>query len=85
MAFTPEEKEVPLDDVPESIINVALDTLPEFVITEAEIETTADGIIYELEGLLNGVKYEIEISSEGTILEIEKDDDDDHDDKSPEK
>ena len=43
--------------------------LPDFEIEAAEIEVMK---IYELSGTSNGKSYEVEITEDGTVLEIEE-------------
>jgi uncharacterized membrane protein YkoI len=67
--------EIPLSEVPTSIVNIVQNTLPGISLTEAEKELKDGFIIYELEGeLINGNKYEIEIAENGTIIKIELED-----------
>jgi len=69
------DTEIPLTDVPANIINIVQNTLPGISLTEAEKELENDTVIYELKGtLINGKKYEIEITESGTILKIELED-----------
>jgi len=70
-----DEVDIPVSQVPANIISIVQNTLPGISITEAEKETKKDGVIYELEGkLINGKKYEIKISENGTIIKIKLDD-----------
>ena len=72
---TGDKDDIPLSEVPVNVINIVQNTLPGIALSEAEKETYQDKTIYELEGkLINGLKYEIEIVSDGTILKIELDD-----------
>jgi len=67
--------DIPLTEVPANIITIVQNTLPGISLTEAEKEIDDDTVIYELEGtLINGKKYEIEITESGTIIKIELDD-----------
>ena len=67
--------EIPLSEVPASIITIVQDTLPGISLTEAEKEVKENTVIYELEGKLsNGKEYEIKISENGTIIKIELED-----------
>ena len=69
------DSEIPLTEVPANIIKIVQNTLPGITLTEAEKEIDDDTVIYELEGtLINGKKYEIEITESGTIIKIELDD-----------
>ena len=67
--------EIPLSEVPASIITIVQDILPGISLTEAEKEVKENTAIYELEGKLsNGKEYEIKISENGTIIKIELED-----------
>jgi len=69
------EIEISVSEVPASIITPVQNILPGISITEAEKEVKNNIIIYELEGkLINGKKYEIKISEDGTIIKIELED-----------
>ena len=69
------DDEIPLTEIPANIITIVQNTLPGISLTEAEKEIDDGTIIYELEGtLINGKKYEIEITESGTIIKIELDD-----------
>ena len=69
------EVDIPLSEVPSSIITIVQNTLPGISLTEAEKEVKDDTVIYELEGkLINGKEYEIEIAEDGTIIKIELED-----------
>ena len=73
------EVEIPLDQVPNSIKQAALDAVPGLVIEEAIQETENGVMVYELEGTANGQEYEVEISTAGEVLEIEQEDDEEED------
>lgn len=69
------DDEIPLTEIPANIITIVQNTLPGISLTEAEKEIDDGTIIYEIEGtLINGEKYEIEITESGTIIKIELDD-----------
>jgi hypothetical protein len=74
------EAEVALDQVPEAVMKAARAAVPGIVIEEAEREVENGVLVYELEGTANGKEYEIEVSADGKVLEIEEDDEDDDDD-----
>ena len=84
-AFGGIEKDIPLNEVPDVVLKAAQKAVPGIKLTEAEVETTPDGVIYELEGKLDGKEYEIKLSSDGKVLEIEEEDvDDDHEEDDEE-
>ena len=67
--------EIPISEVPANIITIVQNTLPGINLSEAEKEIKEDTVIYELEGeLINGKKYEIKISKDGTIIKVELED-----------
>lgn len=67
--------EIPISEVPANIITIVQNTLPGIDLSEAEKEIKDDAVIYELEGeLINGKKYEIKISEDGTIIKVELED-----------
>jgi len=69
------ERDIPISDVPSTIINIIQNTLPGIALEEAEIKIEDGSAVYELEGkLINGKEYEIEITESGTIIKIELDD-----------
>ena len=66
--------DIGLDKVPLIATRAVMAKLPHIIFSEASMELVNGSIIYELEGVLNGRKYEIDVSTEGIILEIEEDD-----------
>jgi uncharacterized membrane protein YkoI len=74
-AFAGIEKEIPLNEVPDVVLKAAQKAVPGIELTEAEVEKTTKGVVYEIEGTLDSKKYEIEVSSDGKVLEIEEDED----------
>jgi len=69
------EEDIALDDIPAAVMEAALARLPGLVVDEAEIEHTSAGPIYDLEGTIDGVAWEIEITPSGEVIEVEQDDD----------
>ncbi len=68
-------KDIEIKDVPPVVLEAALKSVRDFVIERAELEREEGELIYELESRSSkgGFEYEIEITTEGEILEIEKD------------
>ncbi len=64
------EVDIPLEEVPAEIIEAAKSALPGFEIDAAEIEVMK---IYELSGTSGGKNYEVEVTEDGTVLEVEED------------
>lgn len=72
-AFADDEVDIPMQEVPDLVLAAALDAMPGIKLSEAEYEMESGQKVYELEGKLDGVEYEIEVSSSGEVLEIEED------------
>ena len=66
------EKEVPLSDVPADALKAAQGAVDGINITEAEMEKEKGQTVYVLEGDANGKKYEIEVTPEGKVNEVEE-------------
>ena len=81
-AFAENEKEIPLDKVPTTVLEAAQKAVPGIKLTEAEVERTIKGLVYEIEGTLDGKEYEIEVSPDGKVLEIKEEDDDEDEDEN---
>lgn len=70
--------------IPEAVVAAAVRVVPGLVVEEAEMEQERSGTVYCVHGTANGTFYEIEVLTDGTVLEVEEgdehdDDDDDHD------
>jgi len=74
-----EEEDIALSKVPKKVLEAAQKAVPGITLTEAEVEKTSKGLVYELEGTLDAKEYEIEVSAAGEVLEIEQEDDEDED------
>jgi hypothetical protein len=66
------EKEVPLSDVPAVVLEAAQGAVDGVTITEAEREKEDGETVYVFEGEANGKEYEIEVTPEGKVLEVEE-------------
>ena len=77
-----QEKEVPLSEVPAEALKAAQGAVDGVTITEAEIEKEDGQTVYIFEGEADGKEFEIEVTPEGKVLEVEEEDneDDDEDD-----
>jgi hypothetical protein len=71
--------EIALSKVPEKVLAAAQKAVPGIRLTEAEVEKTHKGLVYELEGTADGKEYEIEVSAKGKVLKVEEEDDHDDD------
>lgn len=71
------EEEVAISDVPDAVLAAALNAVRGLEISEVEKEASADGDMYEIEGLLDGKEIELLITADGAVLEMEMDSDGD--------
>lgn len=69
LVFAEYEIEIPISELPGEILEAAQEAVPGIQLIEAEITETREGVYYEVEGILDGKWYEIQISADGTILE----------------
>ncbi|MFC1651375.1 PepSY domain-containing protein [Candidatus Latescibacterota bacterium] len=74
------EKEIPLSEVPKKAITGAQKSVDGIKFVRAEAEEEDGVLIYDLEGVADGKEYEIEVTAEGKVLEVEQEEDDDDDD-----
>jgi hypothetical protein len=72
-----DEKEIPLSEVPQEVLTAAELAVEGITLTEAEVEEEDGQMVYELEGVANGMEYEIEVTADGKVLEVEQEDEDD--------
>jgi hypothetical protein len=75
-----DEHEIPLVDVPAEALQAARAAVDGITLEEAEVEEEDGQTVYVLEGEANGLEYEIEVTADGKVLEVEQDDEDDDDD-----
>jgi len=75
-----DEKEIPLSEVPAEALKAAQGAVDGITITEAEVEEEDGQTVYVLEGKANGKEYEIEVTPEGKVLEVEEETEDGDDD-----
>lgn len=66
------EKEVPLSQVPPEALKAAQGAVEGVTITEAEMEKEDGETVYIFEGEANGKEYEIEVTPQGKVLEVEE-------------
>ncbi|MHC4598761.1 MAG: PepSY domain-containing protein [Planctomycetota bacterium] len=76
-----DEEEVALTEVPDKALEAAKEAVPGIQLTEAEVEETSGGMVFEVEGTLDGVEYEIRISADGKVLGVEKEGEEDDEDE----
>jgi len=70
-----DDEEVTLDEAPAAVKATILANAQGGTIEEIERETEDGQVVYEAEVEINGKEYEIEVAADGTLLEIEEDDD----------
>jgi hypothetical protein len=77
-----DDEKVPLSDVPDTVLKAADEAVPGGEITAAEREVEDGQVTYDIEKVVDGVEYEIEVTADGVVKEVEKEDgeDDDADD-----
>lgn len=66
---------IELESVPAEVIAAAQAALPGIDLTDAEYEEEDGLMVYELEGTLGIARYEIEVTPEGEVIEVEEIDD----------
>ena len=77
------EQVIPLKRVPVNVLAAAQGAVDGIMLSRAERERERSGIVYDIVGMVNGHAYEIEVTADGHVLEIEDEDDDDDDDDDP--
>ena len=68
-----DEKEIPLSDVPVVAVDAARQAVENITLTEAEVEKEGR-TVYVLEGEADGKEYEIEVTADGKVLDVEQED-----------
>ncbi len=76
VAWAETEKDIPLSKVPKKVLAAAQKAVAGIKLTEAEVQKTGKGLVYEVEGVADGKKYEINISAAGKVLKVVHEDDD---------
>jgi hypothetical protein len=77
------EENIPLSDTPANVIEAANNAVTGGEITEVEMEVEDGETIYEVEKVVDGVEYDIDVTADGVVKEIEKEgeeEDDEEDD-----
>lgn len=75
-----DDEKVPISDVPAAVIAAANSAVPNGEITEVEKEVENGVTVYDVVKVVDGVEYEIEVTEDGVVNEIEKGGDDEADD-----
>jgi hypothetical protein len=68
-----DEKEIPLSQIPVLAVDAARQAVENITLTEAEVEKEGR-TVYVLEGTANGKEYEIEVTADGKVLDVEQED-----------
>ncbi len=71
------EGDILVENIPDSVSNVVFREVPGGMITEAEVEREDGMTVYEITIVKDDTEYELEISSEGILIEIESDKEED--------
>ena len=71
-----DEKDIPLSQVPEAALEAGRQAVENITLTEAELEEEDGQMVYVLEGTADGIEYEIEVTADGKVLEVEQEDED---------
>ena len=69
-----DEHEIALADVPANVLAAARAALPGATLVEAGVEAEDGVTVYVLDAVRDGVEYEIAVSADGRVLEVEQDD-----------
>ncbi|MBC8230704.1 PepSY domain-containing protein [bacterium] len=67
---------VALSQVPTKVLEAANKAVPGGEVKDVETEVEDGELIYEVKKVVDGVKYEIEVTADGAVKEVEEDDDD---------
>ncbi len=67
------EKPIPLSQVPAAALKAAEAAVEGIVLTGAEVEEEDGRPVYEIQGHTKGMEYEIEVTADGRVIDIEKD------------
>ena len=73
-AWTHEEEEISLSEVPVQVLAAVREARNGITLKEAERIRQSSGLLYEIEGDFEGVELEFLVTPAGEILEIEEDD-----------
>lgn len=71
-----DEVAIALDAVPSKALEAAKGAVPGITFSAAERETEDGRVVYCLEGTKDGVRFEVEVTAEGEVVEVESGDDD---------
>lgn len=69
-----QERSIEITDVPRAVLVAAETAVAGLQVSSAEVEVERGLTVYELDGLANGLDYEVEVTAEGQVLEVDADD-----------
>jgi hypothetical protein len=75
------EQRILLSNTPANVIEAANNAVPGGEITEVEMEVEDGETVYEVEKVVDGVEYDIDVTPEGVVKEVEKEGDDEDDEE----
>ena len=70
IALPDDDKEIPLSWVPDQAMEAAKKAAPGIQFVEAERHRTHKGVVYELDGVADGKKVEVNVTADGEVLKI---------------
>lgn len=68
-----DEQDIDLNDVPQAAMAAAQAAVQGIEFTSAETEVEKGVTVYSLEGVAGAQEYEVEVTAEGKVLEVETD------------
>ena len=66
-----DSNDMPISALPEQVVQAARTAVPGIALIDADKEVHDGQTVYEIDGELDGEEYEIEVSADGTVLELE--------------
>ncbi|MCZ6599103.1 MAG: PepSY domain-containing protein [Planctomycetota bacterium] len=75
-----QEELISVDEIPQAVKDAALAAVPGLVIEAAEKELEGGALVYCVHGTAKGESWEVEVTPDGNVVEIEQDDDEEEDD-----
>jgi hypothetical protein len=66
--------DVPLDQVPQVVVDAAGKAVEGIALSEAKVRTKKSGVVFKLEGTAGSRAYEIKVDAAGRVLDVEQED-----------
>src|SRR5688572_4378056 len=63
--------DVPLEQVPQVIVDAAHERVEGITLIEAKLRTKKSGVVFKLEGVADGRSYRFKVDAAGTVLRVE--------------